>query len=72
MSRDRLLAFWLKIQDYLDIKGGAAIGLWTLLMAPFCAYALYKGHDIPAGLSLVYSAVVACYAAHATFGRRKK
>jgi hypothetical protein len=57
---------WLKIQDFLDIRGGAILGLFSLEMLAIIAYYACKGTNLPPTVRDVYIAVVSAFAAHKT------
>lgn len=62
----RLHAIWLCVQKFLDIKGGAIIGLFTLEMLAIIAYDTIKSRDLPSNVRDVYLGVLTCFAVHAT------
>lgn len=53
---------WQKIQDYLNIKGGAALGLWTFMMLALCPYAIITQYDFPQSIVNAYGLVIAAFA----------
>lgn len=63
---------WLKIQWYLDIQGGAILGLFSLEMLAIIAYYACKGTNLPPTVRDVYLGVVSAFALHKTASVFKK
>jgi hypothetical protein len=54
---------WLQFQDYLDLKGGAIMGLFSLEMLAIIAYYACEGKNLPSTVRDVYVTVVGAFAA---------
>ena len=59
-----MLKMWKEIQKYLDIKGGAIIGLFSLEMLAIIAFYAVKGHELPTTVRDVYLGVLTCFTTH--------
>ena len=57
---------WLVIQKFLDIRGGAIMGLFSLEMLAIIAFYAVKGQNLPTTVRDVYIAVLSTFALHAT------
>lgn len=57
---------WLRIQKFLDVRGGAILGLFSLEMLAIIAFYAVKGHELPSTVRDVYIAVLSSFAVHAT------
>jgi hypothetical protein len=57
---------WLRLQKFLDIRGGAILGLFSLEMLAIIAYYACKGQNLPTTVRDVYVAVLSAFAVHAT------
>lgn len=57
---------WLRIQKFLDVRGGAILGLFSLEMLAVIAFYACKGHNLPSTVRDVYIAVLSAFSVHAT------
>jgi hypothetical protein len=57
---------WLQIQKFLDIRGGAILGLFSLEMLAIIAFYACKGTNLPTTVRDIYIAVLSAFAVHAT------
>lgn len=57
---------WLQIQKFLDISGGAIIGIFSLEMLAIIAYSMVSLHPIPTVVRDIYLSVLGAFAVHAT------
>lgn len=57
---------WLKLQKFLDIRGGAILGLFSIEMLAIIAFYACKGHNLPSTVRDVYVAVLGAFSVHAT------
>ena len=56
---------WLRIQKFLDVRGGAILGLFSLEMLAIIAFYACKGKELPSTVRDVYIAVLSAFAGHA-------
>lgn len=57
---------WLRLQKFLDVRGGAILGLFSLEMLAIIAFYACKGHDLPSTVRDVYLGVLSAFSVHAT------
>lgn len=57
---------WLVLQKFLDVRGGAILGLFSLEMLAIIAFHACKGTNLPTTVRDVYIAVLSAFAIHAT------
>lgn len=55
---------WLILQKFLDVRGGAILGLFSLEMLAIIAYYACKGTNLPTTVRDVYVAVLSAFAGH--------
>jgi hypothetical protein len=56
---------WLQLQKFLDIRGGAILGLFSLEMLAIIAFYACKGTNLPTTVRDVYVSVLGAFATHA-------
>jgi hypothetical protein len=54
--------FWDKIQEFLDIKGGAILGVWSMMMISLCCYSVLAKWPLPDSIVTAYGIVVGAFA----------
>lgn len=57
---------WLQIQKFLDVRGGAILGLFSLEMLAIIAFYACKGTNLPTTVRDIYIAVLSAFSVHAT------
>jgi len=61
------LKFWRTIQKFLDVKGGAIVGLWSMAMLALVPYSVLMKWQFPNSIVTAYLGVIGAYAANKTF-----